>query len=121
MRDQIEVGEMRLPFQSERPQRREPGQSPLRADRVAVPDKHPLPAQPLDSVPPLAHQRQRVSVFVRRHVVEYVLYHLIWEVAHLSFLIKTKQNKTKRPQKKSSNFSQKHKRNFSFSSTNFDW
>lgn len=97
MRDQIEVGEMRLPFQSERPQRRESGQRPLRADRVAVPDEHPLPAQPLDSVPPPAHQRQRVSVLVRRHVVEYVLYHLIWEVAHLSFLIKTK---TKPPKKK---------------------
>lgn len=85
MRDQIEVGEVRFSLQSQGLEPWKPLDHSLWADRIAIPYEHSLPTKPLYSVPRFAHQRHCVSVLVRRHRVEYVLYYLVWKVIHPSF------------------------------------
>lgn len=65
LRDQIEVGEVRLPFERDGSNIWEPSDQNPRAHGVAVPNENPPPAPPLDLIPRLAHHRDRVAVPVR--------------------------------------------------------
>lgn len=85
MRDQIEVGEVRLSLQSKGLEPRKASDHSLWADRIAIPYEHSLPAKSLYSVPWFAHQRHRVSVPLLRHELKDVLYYLVWEVIHPCF------------------------------------
>lgn len=79
---EVEVGEVGLPLHRERPHVGEPRGDAAGAHGVAVAHEDAAAAQPLDLVPHLADERDRVAVALRRQEAEDVLHHLLREVRH---------------------------------------